>query len=183
MRGTILHLTREQAVARAISQITATPKMAHGEPHPIAYRLEGGFNGGFDPTAPHCASSSYGDKVPTADCIGFVLWASGVDRKQPGYVGASGDWLNCVSLLADAHGAQKFCRTLKAGETPLPGDWLLTKDHIGMIIRPPWYDYVTEQRMRVLVVDCSPRHGRQDAINTGDPWSVDCEPIRPLIYV
>lgn len=183
-RGEILKLTAEQAVQRALSQMIMLVKAPKGDPMPIGYRLEGGFNGGFDPEAPHCASYSFGDQAPTADCIGFVLWASGIDRKQPGYKGTAGDWLHCGSLRADAHGAQKFCRTLQVGEEPRPGDWLLTDDHIGMIVRPAWVDPTTKAKMPPLVIDCSPRHDktRRAAISVGFAWSAKCEAVRPLFY-
>lgn len=180
-RGTILRISREEATRRALSQIIAIPKPPPGSPtdagnRPINYRLEGGYNGGFDPGAPHCASWSYGDRTPTADCIGFVLWASGVDRLQPGYAGSRGEWLNCASLLDDADGAKRFCRPITKYETPMPGDWLLTRDHIGFVLRKDCGE------VDILVVDCSPRHGRASAINTGYPWSDACRVIRPQVY-
>ncbi len=181
-RGTILHISRDMARTRALSQILAIPKAPPGAPHdagnrPIAYRLEGGFNGGSNPSAEHCVSWSFGDRTPTADCIGFVLWASGIDRLQPGYAGSRGEWLNCASLLDDADGGMKFCRPLGKYEEALVGDWLLTRDHIGFVLRPPC-DGISD----ALVVDCSPRHGRATAVNTGYPWSDACRIIRPLCY-
>lgn len=186
MRGVNLKLNRAQAVHRALQMVAARPKNKFGQLVPIGYRLEGGFNGGFDPHAAHCASWSYGDRTPTADCIGFVLWASGIDRMQPGYAGSRGEWLNCASLLDDADGAKKFCRPVvrnvgsnQAPEDVLPGDWLLTRDHIGIIVRP---DNIEADGYDHLVIDCSPRHGRSTAINTGYAWSDACRAIRPLIY-
>ncbi len=181
MRGTILGVTPEEAVTRVLSQIAAIPVPPPGGAvdaghRPIAYRLEAGFNGGFDPRAPHCASWSYGGRTPTADCIGLVLWASGVDRFQPTYSGSRGQWLNCASLLDDADGLKKFCRPLKTTEMARPGDWVLTRDHIGMLVRKATMD--TDE----LVVDCSPRHGRRCAVNTGGFWSDACRVIRPLLY-
>jgi hypothetical protein len=180
-RGLILNLTREQVRDRVLSQVVALPAPPPGTPldagnRPIAYRLEGGWNGGFDPTADHCASWSYGARTPTADCIGLALWGSGIDRKQPGYKGSRGEWLNCASLLDDADGAQVYCRGLGTHESPLPGDWLLTRDHIGVIVRPPVPNFDE------LVVDCSPRHGRQHAVGIGGPWSDACRVIRPKHY-
>lgn len=180
-RGKILHLTAIEARARALSQIIACPTPPPGSPRdagnrPIGYRLEGGFNGGFDPEAVHCASWSFGDRTPTADCIGLVLWASGIDRKQPGYRGSLGEDLNCESLDDDANGGKRFCRPLMNGETGDVGDWLLTRDHIGIIVRKKCVgsDW--------LVVDCSPRHGWDTGVNTGYPWSTKCRVIRPLVY-
>ena len=177
MRGKILGLKREEAVRRVMSMIVAMPAGIDG-PKPINYRLKD-YNGGDDPTAPVCSNMSYGNRTPTSDCIGLVLWASGVDRKQPGYNGSRGEWLNCASLLDDADNEGKYCRKLRMGEKAKPGDWLMTRDHIGMIIRVdegPDGDH--------LVVDCSPRHGRTHAVNTGYPWSDACVVVRPsaLIY-
>lgn len=176
-RGAIRHLTRKEVVDRALSMILAMPLLPIGTPKPIAYRLDdSGLLGGRDPHAPHCADLSFGGRTWTSDCIGLALWASGIDRLQPGFKGSRGAWLNCASLLDDAKGDMRYCRELMSGEGAKPGDWLLTKDHIGVIVRvkTPGFDY--------LVVDCSPRHGRPTAINTGGPWSGECEPIRPLFY-
>ncbi len=185
-RGIILHFTRDEVVGRALSQITAIPVPPKTAPtdgsaggKPIGYRLEPGFNGDFDPTAPHCASWSYGERTPTADCIGFVLWSAGIDRCQPGYKGASDEWLNCTSLFADAHGRQQW-GTLINDKEAQSGDFLLTMDHIGLIIRPE------HEHGDHLVVDCSPRHGRggryERTINTGYPWSELCVVVRPKWY-
>lgn len=182
-RGKNLHVTREQAVQRALSQITAIPALPPGSwpsdagNRPIGYRLDPGFNGGFDPEAPHCASWSYGGRSPTADCVGFVLWASGIDRLQPNYEGSRGPWLNCGALLDDAKGAKKFCRFINPGEEK-PGDWLMDGGHISMVVRP------ATRVTKPLVVDCSPRHDstRQACINLGAPWSPACKLVRPLFY-
>jgi hypothetical protein len=182
-RGTILRLYHWEAVQRALSMIVAVPIPPAGSPsdagnRPINYRLED-YNGGDDPRAPHCASWSYGNRTPTADCIGFVLWASGVDRKQPGYSGSRGEWLNCAALCDDADLSVKgpqFCRNLARFEKALPGDWVLTRDHIAMLVRPDTTD------SDPLVVDCSPRHGRKNSINTGGFWSETCRIVRPLVY-
>jgi len=181
LRGEILGLSRLEARDRAWEMITARIANRYGELKPIAYRLEGGFNGGFAPGAAHCASWSYGERTPTSDCIGFVLWCSGIDRLQPGYHGTRGEWLNCASLMDDAIDGRKFCRPLvEMGvnkERVLAGDWLLTRDHIGIIVRPDTHGD------RHLVADCSPRHGRDAAINLGYEWSDACKVIRPTTLV
>lgn len=56
------------------------------------------------------------------------------------------------------------------------GDWLVTPDHIGLIVRP------ATRAGDHLVVDCSPRHGRETAINTGLPWSEACQVLRYKRY-
>jgi hypothetical protein len=161
----------------ALLEIPVPPKGAPADAgnRPIAYRREE-QNGGKNPDAPHCADWSYGNRTPTADCIGFALWASGIDRLQPGYDGTRGEWLNCHSLLADAGSDQRFCRPLRMGEAAAPGDWLLTKSHIGVIVRPE------TRASKVLIVDCSPRHGRDTAVGLGGPWSASCVVVRPLHY-
>lgn len=183
-RGEILKLSRTDVYHRAYQAITGCV-FVDGRRLPIAYRLKE-VNGGFDPAASHCAGISTSGEwkgYPTADCIGFALWASGIDRKQPGYKGTAGEWLHCPSLLADAKGAQKYCRVLKPGETAKIGDWLLNKNHIGVIIRTDAYGPAH------LVADCSPRHRRRakvvtdPAIGVGYAWAADCIVVRPLHYV
>jgi hypothetical protein len=169
-RGLILGITRGQAVGRALSMLC---EMVKGRP--INYRLED-YNGGDNPSAPNCANMSYGGRTPTSDCIGLVLWASGVDRKQPGYKGSRGEWLNCASLLDDADGDQQFCRPITGAGAPMAGDWVLTRSHIAMLLRPDGEDHDP------LVIDCSPRHGRRNAVGCGGFWSEACRVIRPLVY-
>lgn len=185
-RGAVRPTTRTEAVQRALAMITAIPAAPAGAPadaghRPIAYRLKD-FNGGRDPYAPHCADWSYGLRTPTADCIGFVLWASGVDRYQPGYKGSRDEWLNCASLLDDADGAKVWCSPVSHVEAA-PGDWLVTPDHIGMIVRPDGTTIDETEASEHLVVDCSPRHGRSRAVNTGYPWSAACRVLRYSRYV
>lgn len=176
MRGKILSLTRTEVVARALSALTHVPIPPSGSPkdaggRTIQYSREPGKNGGFDPTAKHCASWT-DKKIPTADCVGFALWACGIDRLQPGYDGSRGEWLNCGALWDDAEGDAKFVRFVPDEEAKA-GDCLLTKDHIGVIIRPECKNDAH------MVLDCSPRHGRHNsAIETGGPWSDACKVIR-----
>jgi hypothetical protein len=191
-RGKILYLTRKEVVDRGLSQMLAIPPLPPGSypddagNRPIGYRLDPGFNGGSDPEAPHCASWSYGGRSPTADCIGFVLWAAGIDRCQPLYRGSRDIWLNCSSLLDDAYGTnlpkgtkpQTYVRPLALGEAPLPGDFLLDRGHISLVLRPP------SRVTKALVIDCSPRHDstRLSAISVGYPWGTQTQVIRPLFY-
>lgn len=175
MRGKILGLKREDARRRALDMVTSLLKNKYGELVPIAYRLKD-YNGGDDPARAYCASWSYGERTPTSDCIGLILWSSGIDRKQPGYKGLLGEWLNCRSLIADADGAQVYCHPLKPGEKARVGDWLLTKDHCGLIVRP---DPDPADGFNHLVVDCSPRHGRSHAVSVGYPWSEACRVLVP----
>jgi hypothetical protein len=180
-RGSIRPTTPAQAVQNAFAMITAVPRPPEGAPadgghRPISYRLEEA-NGDRDPFAPHCADWSYGLRTPTADCIGFVLWCSGIDRYQPNYHGSRDGWLNCVSLLDDADGARVWCEPV-AYAAAQPGDWLVTSDHIGLIVRSACYLPDGTMTSDHLVVDCSPRHGRATAVNTGYPWSAKCRVVR-----
>lgn len=170
MRGNILKLSRTLVVERWWSQAY---KLHNGLP--IRYCLKD-YNGGANPEAPHCASVDPKGRL-SADCIGFVLWGSGIDRKQPGYKGFLGEWLNCRSLLADAKGEQKYCRLLRMGEVEKSGDWLVNKSHIGGILRP------ATPVSPILVIDCSPRHGREAAIGIGTAWAKDCVVVRPTFYL
>lgn len=179
-RGAIRPTYANEAVDRAFQMLTCVPVPPPGAPsdagnRPIAYRLEDA-NGGKDPFAAHCADWSYGNRTPTSDCIGLALWCSGLDRFQPRYVGTRGNWLNCASLLDDADGAKVWCEPIDYWQAR-PGDWLLTRSHIGVIVRPALsasFDHV--------VVDCSPRHGRNTAIDTGGPWSGECRVVRYKHY-
>lgn len=168
-RGTILNLYRDTVVHRWLAHLGFT---YNGRP--LRYCLKD-YNGGTDPTADYCHSVDP-QKRASADCIGFILHGAGIDRKQPGYDGALGEWLNCTSLLADAKGEQKFCRLLRMGEVPQAGDWLLNKSHIGGVLRD------ATKVSEILVIDCSPRHGRETAIGIGGPWAKDCVVVRPKFY-
>lgn len=185
VRGTLRPTTPLEARLRALSLIYAIPTPPAGAPpdaghRPIAYRLED-YNGGRDPYAPHCADWSYGNRTPTADCIGAMLWASGLDRYQPAHPNSHGGYLNCVSLLEDADGPRVWCKPIRYEEAQV-GDWLLTKDHCGLIVRPACYLPNGQMTSDILVVDCSPRHGRDTAVNTGGPWSSACRVVRYLKY-
>lgn len=188
-RGEIFECTPSEAVSRVFSQLIALPPLPEGPqegrsaPVPIAYRLHD-MNGGFDPEAPYCASWSYGNRTPTADCIGLVLWASKIDRKQPGYKGSQGEWLSCISIIDDARKEGRFSKLVGNdevhGKKARPGDWLVNSAHIGMVIRPE------TEVSALLVIDCSPRHAtdanRNAAIGIGRAWADDCIIVRPTNY-
>lgn len=185
-RGAIRPTTRSEAVDRALRMLRAVPippdpTVTDSGNRPIAYRLSES-NGGRDPFASHCADWSYGGRTPTSDCIGLVLWASGIDRLQPGFQGTRGHWLNCHSLMFDAAGEGKFCQLVKNQYEAIAGDWLLTDDHIAMILRPALRRTDGSQRFDHLVIDCSPRHGRDTAIGIGAPWSDACVVARYVRY-
>jgi hypothetical protein len=181
----ILNLTREEVLERAFAHLSLLHKGSDGVRRPVAYRLDdSGLLGGDDPRAPHCADVSYGGRTLTADCAGFALYSIGLARKQPGYKGSKGEWLNTDSVLDDAHGQQKFFRTLKLGERALPGDLIVTRGayllgkrvkagHVEVLLRRAAPGY------KMLSIGCSPRFGRDTAIGVGEQWSAACEVVRP----
>lgn len=194
MTTRILPLTRPEVLARAFSQLALVSKPHKLSPPdflpaPIAYRLDNsGLLGGDDPSAPLCADWSYGYRTLTADCIGFALWAAGMSRYQPGYVGMNGSWLNTDSLVRDAEGQMKYVRPVMSGERVLPGDFFVTTSkyvmgirrevgHIGIVVRPRPSDAFEH-----LLIDCSPFHGKTTAIGLRKPWSTEGHFLRPLHY-
>lgn len=96
-RGAILNLTPEQIVDRALS--ACVPPMDPDEV--IWYCSTPGLNGGADPTAETCASVNPKSKVRSADCVGFLAWAAGFDRRQPVRCRTM-EWVNQNSMIADA---------------------------------------------------------------------------------
>lgn len=199
-RGAIRPTTRLEAVQRALSQIIAVPKPPVGAPadagnRPIGYRNDSGKNGGFDPFAPHCASWSFGDRRPTADCVGLVCWAIGIDRMQPTFKGSLGVWLQQNSMMNDADGAQRFFAPVDYWSA-LPGDLLVDTQHVALIVRPamrvPRPDpSAPVEEYEMVCVDSSPANARDvgagaskhTGIGTSGPWSKACRVIRYKHYV
>lgn len=188
VRGKIRPTRADEAVARWLAHLGAVPVPPPGAPpdagrRPIAYRLKE-KNGGRDPYGQWCVGPedwSYGLRTPTADCIGFVLHGSGIDRKQPSWDGPiAGPWLYCPSIVRDARHEQRWCAEVPDDQAK-PGDWLVDDGHIAGIIRPAIYvnGVLTFDH---LVIDCSPRHGRNTAIGTGAPWSDAAFVARPKFY-
>jgi hypothetical protein len=87
----------------------------------IVYRLSDN-NGGRDPyasdPATHWRTKVLRQLVLSCDCAGFVAWALGYDRKQPGFGGW--DWVNCDSMLIEAKQNNEVWFDFV--ETPMPGD-------------------------------------------------------------
>lgn len=197
-RGALLAVTRARIVERALSQLTAIPTAPPDAPadaggRPIHYRLQYP-NGGTDPFSSGCHAWANGLRVPAADCVGFALWAIGIDRKQPGYTGTAGVWLHCPSIIDDADGQQAFFAAVASDEA-LPGDLLITDRHVGVIIATPtvrdhlrgvfvrpalswarngervsiaehrWV--LAELKQPIVVVDCSTRHGAPEKVGLG----------------
>jgi hypothetical protein len=163
-------------------------KGSDGVERPVAYRLDdSGLLGGDDPTRPHCADVSYGGRTLTSDCAGFALHCAGIARKQPGYKGSKGEWLNTDSVLDDAHGQQRFFRTLRPGEEALPGDLVVTRSKylLGVRIKAGHMEVLVRRAVpgfKAMTIGCSQRFGRDTAIGVGYVWSPACQVIRPLFY-
>lgn len=170
VRGARIPITREGIVARALSQLTAVPPAPSDSPigsgqRPIHYRLP--FpNGGDDPTAPGCWAWAYGGRTPVADCIGQALWSVGIDRKQPGFTGPNGGWLDCPGVMFDAQGAQRWFAQIELA-LALPGDLLVNANHIGVLLATP------------LARD----HMQGSITRPALAWSVDHEDGSPPEYV
>lgn len=102
-RGKVLDLTPKQRTDRAF--------YAFSTHRFIQYCLTSGRNGGFDPAAPDCGSRWQRGKqtVITSDCVGFALWAYGVDRYQKGDFPLQGGWMNTTSIVEAAKAPQIGC--------------------------------------------------------------------------
>jgi hypothetical protein len=191
-RGTRLQLTRAQVVDRAWAQLRAIPAPPPGAPpdaggRPITYRLET-ENGGDDPSQAGCWDWSFGNRTPTADCIGLVLHCLGIDRLQPGFKGSRGEWLNCASICDDADGARVFFEPI-AIDQAIEGDVIISRGkdgghgHIAVIVRRAcrWKVGDRVETSPPLVIDCSRRHEDQlghEGVGLGTPWSTSCRAVR-----
>ncbi len=181
----VMNLTKEDVVARAVSHLTILHEGEDGVFRPIAYRLDdSGLLGGDDPSAPHCADLSYGDRTLTSDCAGFVLYCVGLARLQPGYTGSMGPWLNTDSIIADAHGQQRFFKPVKQEDARM-GDLIVTKSKylLGKRIKPGHVEVLLRRAapgFKALSIGCSPRFARDAAIGVGPAWSSACEVVRAL---
>jgi hypothetical protein len=128
-RGKILALTNRDVVKRAMSMVgfkVSVDKDDDGDPDfhlPGQYCMEGGRNGGDDPTRPHPFSVWYYEKgkrtVATADCVGFGMWCQGADRKLSGRIhDYDGGWVNTDSACLDSDGDQELFERVAE---PFPG--------------------------------------------------------------
>lgn len=194
IRGTRRPTTRADAVARAFVDLCAVPKPPPGSPldagdRPIAYRLETA-NGGKNPFAQNCGDWSYGNRTMTADCVGAVCFWLGIDRYQPDpeVFPEYGGWMNTDSIIQHADADAALWRRLRLGESPRAGDVLVSPStrkllggrkpgHIGLIVRP------ATRVSDILVIDCSPTHGKDTAIGLRGPWSKECIVLRPTFLL
>jgi hypothetical protein len=137
-RGKVLDLTPDQRVRNALH--------AWHSHKFIQYCLDSGKNGGFDPEAPDCGSRWQRGKqtVITADCIGFALWAYGIDRYQRGDFPLQGGWINTTGLVEAATRGFKEVEVL---DEPRAGCLLVYPrnllrgrryGHIGLYIGKAW---------------------------------------------
>lgn len=99
-RGTILSLSRDEVVARAVSRVGDIGR----------YKLGAG---GSNPES----------KTPyvlgQCDCSGFVSWCLGLDRWQENAFGKYGEYLSTTSMVQDGHGLSVFFGWTTE---PTPGD-------------------------------------------------------------
>jgi hypothetical protein len=140
-----------EAVVRA-KEIAALPKST--------YVLGAG---GRSPETPTPFTSRNGKLG--ADCIGFVLWAWGIDRYQPKSFPFYDGWINTDSMLSDALGPKTTFdvvspRNVFAGCAAVyPSIWKKSKmirmGHIGMVVNVPYPKILDQWYKDVTVVDCA----------------------------
>lgn len=94
-RGKILELSQVGMVARAVSQVGKDVRYVMGA-------------GGNNPSAKGPGTAP----GVSSDCVGFVAWACGFDRYQPGRFEYYGGWINTDSMLLDATGKQGFFKPM-----------------------------------------------------------------------
>lgn len=193
-------LTLDEIAIRALIAVAAVPTPPEGAPadaggRPANYRLpypNGGNDllSAFTLTGPCGSAWAFGDRTPVKDCIGHALACSGIDRKQPGYRGLNGEWLNCASIVHDARTERRFFRQVPDNQAK-PGMLLVDDEHIGVIVRAilKWVvdkdgdgkiEAGETMKLDFLVSDCSPRHGRETAVGLGGRWSSDCIVVAPV---
>lgn len=110
-----------------------------------------------------------------ADCVGFVLWAWGIDRYQP--VDKKGidfpfydGWINTDSMISDAVGPQTTFETLSPSDAfpgcaaVYPSIWkdgkMVRMGHIGLVVDIPYGSPFTKRARDlwfhdVKVIDCA----------------------------
>jgi hypothetical protein len=163
--------TIAETLARARSQIGG----------PVKYKLGAG---GRDPFDDDPASTEPGEPM-LSDCIGFVCWALGMDRRQaPEDFPTRGGWCNTDSMLDDAEGRKVFFVEPGLGSlAPRPGDLVVYRSeyvkkvrkhagHVGIITKvPKGWDYLMGN---LSVIHCSSgndrRLGYAIAETTGKIW-------------
>lgn len=142
---------------------------------PMRYYLGAG---GRDPSKATCATVR--DGITGSDCVGFVMWALGIDRYQPSRFGYYGGWMNTDSVIYDATDVKGrktgFSRAWDRLSRPEPGALVIFPSlykngkrtrigHVGLIVEVPaeWPDNLSEwsdkERRNLLnlvkVIDCN----------------------------
>jgi hypothetical protein len=143
--------TPAEAVERA-KRIAALPKSV--------YVLGAG---GRSPEAPTPFTSR--DGKLGADCIGFAMWAWGVDRYQPKTFPFYHGWINTDSMLLDALGPQTTFEVIQprnvfAGCAAVyPSLWkngkMVRMGHIGLVTHVPYPKILDQWYKDVTVIDCA----------------------------
>lgn len=124
-----IEMTREVAVGRA---------MAASRHLSYAYKLGAG---GRNPNSEHPYNN-----LGQVDCSGFVAWALGYDRLQPGdRSNQEGRWVYTDSIQKDGINSRNDFRLVRKTESVLPGDLLVyagttvngerKPGHVGMIVK------------------------------------------------
>jgi hypothetical protein len=187
MRGDKIKIVRAEALERMIGLLLIVPVPPGArEPGPsaIMYRLDdSGRLGGYDPNRGEGWSWSYGNRVPTTDCVGAVCAALGLDRRQhdsdfPEF----GGHLNCESIWLHARNTKIIFRILDPREAA-PGDLAVVPGRRGLLRRIPGH---VEMVLRPatgnnppLLCGNSPRHkATGQGIGVGAPWSPAVEYVR-----
>lgn len=124
-RGTILGITADEAVDRAVSLLGKSfAPVGEGDCKPLDYKLG---RGGKDPSNEHPGHWSADRQRWTCDCMGFVAWCLGFDRYQRTSFEKNGNgktiyggWINTDSMLLASRVAEPtwFATTTQ----PAPGD-------------------------------------------------------------
>lgn len=190
-RGTIVSLTAEQRVQRALYLIGCATldtldehvrKAGAPDVCPDGYYLLKTHNGGKDPTAPDPfdrwtkKGSTFVNR--TADCIGGASWIGGWDRYQPKRFGFYDGWINTDSMRMDAGGPARCFRKLDA---PEPGCYVVCGSgsrghkigHIGTVLTVPrgWNPNRRESWIAMKVADVASRGAKKaNDMTTGRGW-------------
>jgi hypothetical protein len=154
----------DDAMRRARGMVFRRPVDAGVLATPLRYALG---EGGADPDAGHPGSpdEDHGGRL-AADCAGFVAWALGYDRFQPGDAfPVFGGWINTDSMITEARGPSRWFEVIDRPEPAAvvvyPGvrrnGERVRIGHVGLVTAvPPAWDSTDEASWRgTTVVHCN----------------------------
>lgn len=133
--------------------------------------------GGRDPEA-----KSPGDATAACDCSGFVCWALGFDRYQPGFAGY--DWVSTDSMVAMARKPDNGW--FEEVSVPRPGDLVVYPGiykggkrvrvgHVGIVSEVPaeWHSPAPFEWLRVIHCSAGNQRRTKAAVQetSGAPWA------------